>query len=404
MIDTEPANIEVFFEKILQTTNENIEDVLLIEQIQKWAEKAQNFYSNITKCTLKYTCLDNISEERIEKCISLILKEEPEEGPCRVQVRESKFFETEIKVLGNIIPKIEKLIGIKIAPQFLYGSGEKSLIVMNNLAVEGFKNKDCKQGFSHSHMLMMIEVLAKFHAGSVALNEQQPGIFSDLNRYDLTENTPKNIFKNIEFCTRAVGKVVGELSDEKCSNAAPKFEKLAQKISHRLINFTKYSKDEFCVLNRGDCWINNIMFRENGNGEPIDVRLIDFQISVWSSPAIDLLFLLSVCPELNIKCEQDDFFIDRYLTILRETMQRLNCKKKSPTVDELKNSLYKRRSFAVKSGIIFYSKLVAGKDNVETIEDILEKGYSDMAIFRHQDSIKVLKKIVPLMNEKGYLD
>lgn len=113
---------------------------------------------------------------------------------------------------------------------------------------------------------------------------------------------------------------------------------------------------------------------------------------------------MSVCPELDIKCEQDDFFIDRYLNILSETMRRLNCKKKPPTVDELKNSLYKRRSFAVKSGLIFYSKLVAGKDNVETIEDILRKGYSDMAIFRHQDTIKVLKKIVPLMDEKGYLD
>ncbi|KAK0170966.1 hypothetical protein PV328_008742 [Microctonus aethiopoides] len=390
LIDTKPsANIEVFFKNVLRGTDKNIEDVLLIEQIQKWAEKAQNFYSNITKCTLKYTIVDNISKERIEKCISLILKEEPEEGPCRVQVRESKFFETEIEVLGNIIPKIENLIGIKITPQFMYGSEENSLIVMNNLAVEGFKNKDCKQGFSQSHMLMMIEVLAKFHAGSVALNEQ---------------NTPENIFKNIEFCTRAIGKVVGELSDKRCSNAAPKFEKLAQKISHRLINVTKYSKDEFCVLNHGDCWTNNIMFREDDDGQPIDVRLIDFQISVWSSPAIDLLFLLSVCPELDIKCEQDDFFIDRYLNILSETMRRLNCKKKSPTVDELKNSLYKRRSFAVKSGLIFYSKLVAGKDNVETIEDILQKGYSDMAIFRHQDTIKVLKKIVPLMDEKGYLD
>lgn len=172
LIDTKSANIEVFFEKVLQDTNKNIENVLLIEQIEKWAEKAQNFYSNITKCTLKYTFVDNISKERIEKCISLILKEEPEEGPCRVQVRESKFFETEIKVLGKIIPNIEKLIGIKIAPQFMYGSEEKSLIVMNNLTAEGFKNKDCKQGFSQSHMLMMIEVLAKLHAGSVALNEQ----------------------------------------------------------------------------------------------------------------------------------------------------------------------------------------------------------------------------------------
>lgn len=73
---------------------------------------------------------------------------------------------------------------------------------------------------------------------------------------------------------------MGELSDKRCSNAAPKFEKLAQKISHRLINVTKYSEDEFCVLNHGDCWTNNIMFRENDDGQPIDVRLVSHIITI----------------------------------------------------------------------------------------------------------------------------
>lgn len=28
--------------------------------------------------------------------------------------------------------------------------------------------------------------------------------------------------------------------------------------------------NEFCVINHGDCWVNNMMFRYDDNGKPMD--------------------------------------------------------------------------------------------------------------------------------------
>lgn len=37
----------------------------------------------------------------------------------------------------------------------------------------------------------------------------------------------------------------------------------------------------FKVLNHGDNWLNNMMFRQNEKGESVDVKLLDYQISYW---------------------------------------------------------------------------------------------------------------------------
>lgn len=40
-------------------------------------------------------------------------------------------------------------------------------------------------------------------------------------------------------------------------------------------------KSGFQVLNHGDDWINNMMFKMDENGITTDVKLLDFQISYW---------------------------------------------------------------------------------------------------------------------------
>lgn len=53
-----------------------------------------------------------------------------------------------------------------------------------------------------------------------------------------------------------------------------KLRVLEDKFAEEIVNVSKYDETEFCVLNHGDCWTNNIMFREDENGKPIEVRLV----------------------------------------------------------------------------------------------------------------------------------
>ena len=63
-------------------------------------------------------------------------------------------------------------------------------------------------------------------------------------------------------------------SDVKCACTASKLIKLSETIGAECTHIYDYDVDEFCVLNHGDCWINNIMFKENEKGQPVELLLV----------------------------------------------------------------------------------------------------------------------------------
>lgn len=125
---------------------------------------------------------------------------------------------------------------------------------------------------------------------------------------------------------------------------------------------------------------------------------------VWTSPAIDLLYLLGLCPEFDIMYILDDFFLEKYLKALKNTMEKLDCKKKPPTFDELRLSMWKRRSLALISGLVFYPKVAIKAEDVGTIKDVLDNQMKEINIYSMPEVVEKLTKLIPLLEKKGYLD
>lgn len=57
---------------------------------------------------------------------------------------------------------------------------------------------------------------------------------------------------------------------------ASKLRNLIDQIKDKLIAAFKHDADEFCVLNHGDLWVNNVMLKNNKDGKPSDVILVRY--------------------------------------------------------------------------------------------------------------------------------
>lgn len=129
-------------------------------------------------------------------------------------------------------------------------------------------------------------------------------------------------------------------------------------------------------------------------------------MAVYTSPVIDLLYFLNICPEFDVKYDNDDHFLKLYLHTLEETMKDIACKRKPPTMEQLKEAIHKRRIYAVFSGLVLYLRMMGNKEDTEDFEELLTKllGETKMDVFRNPDAVKLAHKMIPIMNERGYFD
>lgn len=100
----------------------------------------------------------------------------------------------------------------------------------------------------------------------------------------------------------------------------------------------------FKVLNHGDGWINNMMFKSDEDGQFIEAKMIDFQLSFWGSPANDLLYFFVSSVADDVKTERFDDLIEVYHQELLDSLRKLNYDQHIPTLSELQIDLLEKGS------------------------------------------------------------
>ncbi|KAK7082820.1 hypothetical protein SK128_022979 [Halocaridina rubra] len=201
----------------------------------------------------------------------------------------------------------------------------KEVMYMEDLRNRSFRKSNKKRGFNSGHTILVMEEIARLHASSVLLQKRYPE--SDLTtKYKLLSVDFPNLQSHHKDYVSNILTWGIESSLVLLRNAGG-HEKAVDWITRHKASVMDVMEDmvqrtsTFDVLCHGNCWNNNILFRYDSNGEPVDVMLLDFQRSRMASLATDLNYFLLMSLNGDTRQHGTETFLEKYFEEFHEVLQ-----------------------------------------------------------------------------------
>ncbi|CAO1442433.1 unnamed protein product [Diamesa tonsa] len=375
--------------------------------IKSGTNKGENFASAIYRVQLTYILLNDVDAT---KTCSFILKTSSANSSISEMLEDFQVFEGETQLYKKILVECSKLIGdnIKFAPSSLSVVNTRpqpKYIMLEEFASKGYKKVDQKNGLNVDHLKLVLEKLAKLHAASAMLYNQDETDFMNHQEPNISEYF--KIFHPLFFnCLNA------------CAKAAEKWPG-AEEFSKKLFVLEKnvidrgseafiLDDEEFGVLCHGDLWANNVMFDYNEKNEPNDAIMLDFGLSYFSSPGIDLSYLIFTSSSNDIKDYEIDILLQHYHQHLHANLIKMNCKRSIPALTDIHNHFLKRGIVGVIYSTLLIPLRFAENINVKELTGLVTSTDEGLS-FRDglYESSQLQERMMFLLNyfdRKGLLD
>ncbi|CAH1710120.1 unnamed protein product [Aphis gossypii] len=248
-------------------------------------------------------------------------------------------FNNEIIMYEKIIPFLfechRSLNGVEdlpLLPKFFYGRNkggeffERDLIMVENVNPLGFKLSEARMFLDYDHLITALQALAKFHGLSYTAKHKDPDTlqkfvmnirdtqFDDNGEWLLKNNSFKR------FATRGINRLLERSGDLYRDNEhLQRFQKLIDD-GDNLLRRTLKPREPFSVACHGDFNRNNMFFRYDEAGIPVDVLLFDFGTSRYGSPALDLSFFLYMNTTQDMRERRWDDLLNEYCSVLAKSV------------------------------------------------------------------------------------
>ncbi|KAK5639864.1 hypothetical protein RI129_010675 [Pyrocoelia pectoralis] len=283
-----------------------------------------SFCSDLIKISVSYS-----SEKRNTRELSMFAKVQPEDQEAVAMLSHWNCFENEVDVYAHVLPAIHNLDKeIRVAADAIYvSSTPRPTIFLKDLTVLGFRNPN-RIDLPLDHLLLTMEKLAFLHAASVAVYEKDPKM---ITKFNMAIHADHPITAHMLSSSIVTLKEVCEKT--------PELQKYVDKISYERIIpklFSAVKPGKFNVLNHGDAWSNNFMFRYDQQGKVVDMLMVDFQFPVFGGPALDLQYIWVVCTSVKTKRTCTDQILAHYYRKLAKNLLKLKIKSSIPSMVELK--------------------------------------------------------------------
>lgn len=281
------------------------------------------------------------------------------EGSKKDMTKDRPYFNTEGRMYLEVLPVMQELlnnIGDKevLVPGLVHYSAEPKILIFRDIAPEGFEM--CRMPVPLAQSSMIAKKLGKFHALSYYMKEEQGSTL--VETFEDGMFTEKDISDWV-FMDGYLDTLCDLLCEWDHGTLAYKLKVMQPKFMQKMLDLYKPQPKGhgINVLNHGDFHIRNMLFRyinEEDKSTFEAIRLvgfliltlsnlkitnsslifhqIDFQCSVYATPAIDLVFLLYMIADEECNDKHRDQLLKVYHDQFKGTLIELGFLKKIPTL------------------------------------------------------------------------
>ncbi|XP_068633212.1 uncharacterized protein [Battus philenor] len=207
----------------------------------------------------------------------------------------------------------------------------ESVLVMPDLALQGYRTLHNQHTVDLQHALLAAAAVARFHAAyanyATARSRREHRPYSFLQEH-------ADVLKEHTLCESPWLRAAAKLTANFLKAFSAKYEQFPRDLEQQLVQrylescatLTEYT-DTLNVLLHRDLWVNNIMFRYDGD-EPTNALLIDFQCLRYGPPAFDLMAFLYLATGQKFRERHEAALLRHYYdafaaAVDRDTRERL---------------------------------------------------------------------------------
>ncbi|XP_053662725.1 uncharacterized protein LOC128711863 [Anopheles marshallii] len=330
-------------------------------------------------------------------------------------------FRKESETFQHLLPEFSRLVSTDRKEQFgakcYYATTEPiRTLVFEDLKALGFRMFDRTQGgLNFEHMTLVMRKIAKFHAASMLYAGQSPdherrlaaryayGIHNPVEKPDecrVLEALQKGLDKFI-----SVARGWPELE----AVVLRKLEKIRPTFKERIAECVKPQQPgaRYKALNHGDLWSNNMMFRYENETTVREVMFVDYQLSTYGSPGLDLVYTLYNCPHRDIRLDRREDLLKVYHQVLRETLKQ-NHYEDVPSLEDVKEEFTRNEFFGLVCAITFLPIMTMERSNDLDLsfDAFFKEEHGDRVRDAQYNGIVFRQSVVPILHnlhDRGYI-
>ncbi|XP_037051982.1 uncharacterized protein LOC119085637 isoform X2 [Bradysia coprophila] len=328
--------------------------------------------------------------------LPLICKLMPTSKARREQFNSDAVFIREAFMYSKLLPlfaEFQKEKGLSATDSFCeypkcYGTlddkqNDHFVIVLEDLKASGYLMFDKLKAADFNHVRLFAESLGKFHAVSFALKDQRPEVFAQFKPLQdvfvqQVLDKPEEMGQMFAFF---FDKAIGALKPEDTAEIKAMTELKANTMEELKATASGEAAEPFSIVNHGDCWNNNMMYVYGSESDiPVNISLLDFQISRYSSPALDLVYFLFSSTDKTLRDSYYTEVIQLYHKALSTNLTKLGSDaEKLFSFNDLQDQLKKFGRYALIIAPMLLNIITSKPDDIPDLDNLAEE-FKDKSI------------------------